>query len=1591
MPTPTHPDGSEDVNDFLLRIRELGERRDKEDEERTKKLEDEILQGRKERQARRAERARSIAGSPTLNAARLSASSLGQPSIDPPEQLEPTLQTPDPETPTGTTLNRLTEARDAGEKRRGSVQDTDVDSPSRAIPTLPRSRAGTLSWQQRPSSRDFGNRSPGSTSPTRSSHLRNASTASEENQLSRGQIAQSLSSKDPTWLRQTPDRGLNSPAYRKSEERPENKLDFGASHRLPGMSRESTAEPDRVEGAEERSPPPGTASSIGDSNFNNRYSSVSSVSPTTGLASPVTLADTPKLDPPQTEASVDDPLPPSPTQRRMSPERTRSTSPTKGLGGFVQSAMMKRSDSVSKRWSAQIPQGLARGNSFISNRNSVAAPSLTASVSDMTSTTSLHANRETSPFPTTSQRPSSSHSEATVNPPEPPTERPTTPSRPVNDDTMRSESSPTRAPLYGHARSTSSATVDSQNPDGPSSPFTSRTMDPKRWSPTKATWLESALNRPDSPQHRRQPSQQPSWARERQSRGSVDMGRVNNFKEVTPVGLMRTPPPGGHFKKPSISGPPSVLGSPSATRAKGMIPEPSVPAENEASPKDEPVIANPDSVEAKSPSPEPGEPSTEPDKTPEPLVKRKSPPPPLSSKPNFSLPLREPMSPKPKPQSPIIDFRANLRKREVAKDSGRENEPEFKNVFGKLKKTETRNYVAPDELKSNILRGKAALNVTGGPKKTQRVDEFKESLLKQKEAMKASGGSIRRNTVGEQDEPPKPAEAVPEAIAKRKIMSETNSIRRTNFDGQSATSPRDPSSKQTSPEPTPLSPPCAGTEFAKDEPQVFSPVESKPNLADLDAKPSPSSKEDDQDGMQTISPTAEVEKKLFNEGMSSVRGLPSPAVAEAAPAVAAIPSLAAKGKLAGRINPALAGLLSRGAPPAAEARKEPVASTPRESSPSLPSASLTHMTKGRARGPKRRPPKEAANPAVSSDRNTKEVGVISSPEVKTSQPSPEPVVPPEHPSEGSSKQNLVLDTEKVQTARFLSKQLPGINISLQNALNGGLQQRLRNLSPSSTGDSNNLPTSDKENPTHEIELPGNVSPSTRPPVPPKPTASPSPSPSTPITSKPQWTQQARYMSSSPSPLRTSYKENRRETPTTPSQKDVPGVMVADSSPPPTRHASPPVPPKQVDISLDKPSDPHMLSRKMSAPSLVAQAADARKVISGFFKTFPNARDRMDIDAQLMLSSKIDDPKIRTLKRHIWELTGDGKRQELPVNQEYVLYEGDMYLCVHLFEMQGKNNAEVNLWCGDDVPEAALEDAQLFARKVARENSCKLEVIRQGKERVRFIQALGGIIITRRGSGFRSTSSSLYMLCGRKHLGQMAFDEVDYSLRSLCTGFPFVISAPFGKQYLWKGKGSGPEETGAARLISMDLGLTGEFEEVDEGQEPEEFFEILTGSREANPLMSSDFWQLKAKYNHFGTRLLRVDHELGQPQRFWMRRPGSSSPVVRPNDTVQEIEPFCYKDLTDRNVYVLDTFFEIYVIVGEQASPKSAEFASAVVFAHEYGILAASLQDRPFIPNSFVALGGIPDRCQSAFRKWDPRSIHAPCVFPLDVAIEAIRS
>lgn len=100
------------------------------------------------------------------------------------------------------------------------------------------------------------------------------------------------------------------------------------------------------------------------------------------------------------------------------------------------------------------------------------------------------------------------------------------------------------------------------------------------------------------------------------------------------------------------------------------------------------------------------------------------------------------------------------------------------------------------------------------------------------------------------------------------------------------------------------------------------------------------------------------------------------------------------------------------------------------------------------------------------------------------------------------------------------------------------------------------------------------------------------------------------------------------------------------------------------------------------------------------------------------------------------------------------------------------------------------------------------------------------------------------------------DEVDCKASSLCSGFPFIVSAK-GQVFLWKGKGSTAEEVGVARLVAFDMSR-GELQEIDEDSEPEMFFDILDGSSEDRA--SADYWHLKPAHSSYNTRLFRIDLE-----------------------------------------------------------------------------------------------------------------------------------
>ena len=95
---------------------------------------------------------------------------------------------------------------------------------------------------------------------------------------------------------------------------------------------------------------------------------------------------------------------------------------------------------------------------------------------------------------------------------------------------------------------------------------------------------------------------------------------------------------------------------------------------------------------------------------------------------------------------------------------------------------------------------------------------------------------------------------------------------------------------------------------------------------------------------------------------------------------------------------------------------------------------------------------------------------------------------------------------------------------------------------------------------------------------------------------------------------------------------------------------------------------------------------------------------------------------------------------------------------------------------------------------------------------------------------------------------------------------------------------------------------------------------------------------------------------------------------------------------------------MYIIVGSRAQSQYSAFHNALVFAQEYGILAAGVEDRPYVPVTTVVLEGIPKDMKSIFRKWSDEltpTILRPLspglqrgrslrVVPLTAALEATR-
>lgn len=1429
-------------------------------------------------------------------------------------------------------------------------------------------RSGTLSWQQRPASRDGARPRPLSGAAP----VRSPPQASLEPELrsepSRKEIAASLAQKDPAWFKQTQDRGQGSAAYRKNQVEDTPSALTSRRTQLPGMTQ--SREPSKSPVPEEK-PASQEADRFKRGTTPDIIALRNSMTEKPSYLRP-NSRDLSVTGVKTADTSTEDERAADLARTSSILSQPRSPSPTKGLGGFVESAMMKRSDSVNKRWSVKANPGLKRGDSVLGGR----PPSLHSRALSRDLPPARH---DTSPSPLGSPRPASSHGRTDVTSPQSPTSKPLE-KLPDTEDANKEGSSRPQTPVE-----------DSHLARSPS-----KTMDPRRWSPTKSTWLESALQQKPEPQ-------KPPALKEELPKWKLDLQRSKSLRasrDVSPDKTQSAPLEANANNGPTVS---NTKAAEPTKDIKPAFPGWSTPAAVKPTQKsDAPTdhgshqdrsLANEQRSEEKAePLAEAQSSAKEDVKGPE--VPRQAAEPPKKA----------PVI-KPKPQTPPkTDFRSSLKSRAQEPAKAAEETLEFKSMFGKLKRTTTQNYVAPDELKNNILSGKAALNTTGGPVKTKRVDEFKESILAKKEEMKSAPAKSQTRP----ETKPKPEAPIPEALARRKTLSKASapahlasapkpeakpsmsadrSLVAVNLDSSHPASPQFTTldSHTNKPQNGLASTEVTAT-IRKNKETNASTIGQNPKQTEKETKGQPESTPPATlktaeseitarlDVKRAAAATPATAKPSRDATSSAVSSPPSTRLNQSSVQPVSMASASQSGtagdlppgsKLASRLNPNLAALLSRGNSPKPQSSPNASAvdvSTIRGAETSgkdEDSSALTHMTKGRAKGPKRRAPKAEAAPS-----QKPQADIVLPKASATAKPTPTLIPETSADSVASANSKTALPvtspipkvSQTQAQAAEPQKLRPGTskNTSLQSSASSTPTAKpiIASKSPELRKASSSTPGTDDK-----------IKPVVKPSTPRKPSWSPPQNTSTNTT-------QSGDARSSPDPRSQPLKIAATLASSTRSERDakneisnargaaastlMQGLGLNMSPPPQTKKMAP---------------EPRVLTPPpdlASATTALMTSQRMQEILESYVGTISKDHEKAEFDAQQFLTAnKSKEDKIKTNYFAIHEITGDGRKTPMPPHQEHILYEESMYLLVHNYSRDGgATSSEVHLWCGDRVSDAAVEDAQLFCRKDAREHNTKLEVVKQGKESASMIQALGGILITR-----RNKNSSLYMLCGRRYLGHIVFDEVENDSGSLCPGYAYLVSAPHGKLYLWKGKGAGIDEIGSARLISMDLGLTGEIEEVSQGQEPDSFW-IGLGSTTKRSW--NEDWHRRGDINGYPTALYRVEHE--RPGMLtnlasWGLKRAASPGKQQIKATCETIRSFTQSDLETPTIHILDTYRTLYVILTRQSAAKAAEFVTALFLAQDIAMLSPAVQDRPVLPACYVVAGDMTDDIKACFRKW----------------------
>ncbi|NXV47827.1 VILI protein, partial [Uria aalge] len=311
-----------------------------------------------------------------------------------------------------------------------------------------------------------------------------------------------------------------------------------------------------------------------------------------------------------------------------------------------------------------------------------------------------------------------------------------------------------------------------------------------------------------------------------------------------------------------------------------------------------------------------------------------------------------------------------------------------------------------------------------------------------------------------------------------------------------------------------------------------------------------------------------------------------------------------------------------------------------------------------------------------------------------------------------------------------------------------------------------------------------------------------------------------------------------------------------------------------------------------------------------------------------------------------------ENQELvPVEKKWLghFYGGDCYLVLYTYTVGPKVNRIIYLWQGrqasTDELAASAYQAVILDQKY---NNEPVQVrVTMGKEPTHLMAIFKGKMVvyaggtSRAGSKEPTPSTRLFHVHGTNEYNTKAF-EVAVRASSLNSNDVFVLKTP-SCCYLWYGKGCSGDEREMGKTVADIISKTEKLV-IAEGQEPAEFWVALGG-----------------KSQYANSKRLQEENPSVSPRLFECSNKTGTFLAT-------EIVDFTQDDLEEDEVYLLDTWDQVFFWTGKGANESEKE--AAAVMVQEYLRTHPSGRDLD-TPIIVVKQGYEPPTFTGWFLAWDP--------------------